>query len=210
VTLRLLIMGLPGAGKGTQAKVLAAALGIPAISTGDIFRDNVRRGTDLGNRAKAFMDAGEYVPDELTNSLVEDRLGQPDADKGFLLDGYPRTLAQVHRLDETLAARGHALDRVIELNGVNASEVVDRLHQRAVDEGRADDSPDVITRRLDVYREQTAPLIADYRERGILREVDALGSIHDVSDRILAVLDELGVRAAAATPAPGPERDAGR
>jgi len=196
VTMRLLIMGLPGAGKGTQAKVVAARLEIPAISTGDIFRENVRNQTPLGLEAKTYMDAGDYVPDELTNRLVADRLSQSDADGGFLLDGYPRTLQQVDTLDRILAGHGHELDAVIQLTGVDSSEVADRLHKRAVSEGRADDSPDVIRRRLDVYGRETAPLLAVYADRGLLQEVDGLGRVDEVTERVLKVLD--GIESAAA------------
>jgi adenylate kinase len=189
VTMRLLIMGLPGAGKGTQAKVVAARLDIPAISTGDIFRENVRTGTPLGLEANTYMDAGEYVPDELTNRLVADRLSQSDADGGFLLDGYPRTLQQVETLDGILASHGHQLDAVIQLTGVDSSEVADRLHKRAVSEGRADDSPDVIYRRLEIYERETAPLLDVYATRGLLQEVDGLGQVDEVTERVLKVLD---------------------
>lgn len=196
MTMRLLIMGLPGAGKGTQAKVVAARLDIPAISTGDILRENVRNDTPLGREAKPFMDAGNYVPDELTNRLVADRLSQSDADGGFLLDGYPRTLQQVDTLDGILAGHGHQLDAVIQLTGVDSSEVADRLHKRAVSEGRADDSPDVIRRRLDIYQRETAPLLAVYAKRDLLQEVDGLGQVDEVTERVLKVLD--GIENAAA------------
>lgn len=180
-------MGPPGAGKGTQASVIAGRLGIPAISTGDIFRANVTQGTPLGVQAKQYMDAGEYVPDEVTNDMVRARLREPDARDGFLLDGYPRTLAQVDFLDGVLAERGQALERVLELT-VDTEEVVARLLRRALDQGRTDDTEDVVRRRLEVYTEQTAPLLAVYRDRGLLVQVDGLGPIDQVTDRALEAL----------------------
>ena len=148
-------MGPPGAGKGTQAKFIAEHFGIPAISTGDIFRANVTSGTELGVEAKRYMDAGEYVPDEVTNLMVRNRIDEPDAEPGFLLDGYPRTLAQVEELDGMIKHTGHALDAVVVLT-VDQDEVVERLLQRAQTEGRADDTDDVIRRRQEIYAEQTA------------------------------------------------------
>lgn len=183
-------MGPPGAGKGTQAAVVAERFGIPAISTGDIFRANVGEGTPLGLEAKRYMDAGEYVPDSVTNNMVRDRLAQPDAEPGFLLDGYPRTLAQVEELDGMLAASGTALDAVVVLT-VDSEELVQRLLKRAETSGRSDDTEEVIRHRQDVYTEQTAPLIDVYRERGLLLEVDGLGEVPEVSERIFAVLDGL-------------------
>ena len=184
--MRLLIMGPPGAGKGTQATVIADKLGIPHISTGDLFRSNLSEGTPLGLEAKKYMDAGEYVPDSVTNNMVRDRLAQSDAQAGFLLDGYPRTVAQVHELDEMLGSA--KLDRVIVL-AADTDEVVARLLNRAQEQGRADDTEEVIRRRLEVYEEQTAPLIDLYSSRGILIHVDGLGSVDEVSHRILAALN---------------------
>jgi adenylate kinase len=188
--LRLIIMGPPGAGKGTQAKFIAEHFGIPAISTGDIFRANVSAGTPLGVEAKRYMDAGEYVPDAVTNRMVRNRIDEEDATNGFLLDGYPRTVAQVEELDGMIRYTGHQLDAVLCLV-VDKDEVVTRLLQRAEIEGRADDTEDVIRRRQVVYLEQTAPLIEVYKERGILVEVDGLGEVDDVTKRIFDVLDEL-------------------
>ena len=185
--MRLLLIGPPGAGKGTQAERVAEAYGIPAISTGDIFRANVSQGTPLGLQAKDFMDRGAYVPDELTNALVLDRLAQDDAAGGFLLDGFPRTLPQVSPLDECLASQGGALDAVVQLVA-DADEVVDRLLKRAATQGRSDDTEDVIRTRLDVYREQTHPLIAVYAERGVLVSVDAVGELDEVTQRIFTAL----------------------
>lgn len=185
--MRLLIMGPPGAGKGTQASRIAEAHGIPAISTGDIFRANVGQGTPLGLEAKKFMDAGEYVPDSVTNAMVRSRIAEPDAQPGFLLDGYPRTVAQVAELDTMIVDTGHELDAVVVLT-VPDDIVVDRLLKRAEIEGRVDDTPEVISRRQEVYHEQTAPLIELYAACGRLLEVDGLGSVDEVSDRISAAL----------------------
>jgi adenylate kinase len=181
--MRLLIMGPPGAGKGTQAARLAARLGVPAISTGDIFRANVSDGTPLGVEARRYMDAGEYVPDEVTNAMVRDRLAEVDCASGFLLDGYPRTLAQVGELDGILAAQGQALDGVLLLE-VDDAELVRRLLARARSEGRADDTEDVVRRRQEVYREQTAPLIEVYAARELVHSVDGLGEVGDVQARL--------------------------
>ena len=186
--MRLILMGPPGAGKGTQAKVISARLGVPAISTGDIFRANVSQETPLGLEAKRYMDAGDYVPDEVTNEMVRGRIAEPDATGGFLLDGYPRTVAQVEELDAMLSDAGHRLDAVVVLT-VDQEELVARLLKRAEVEGRADDTEDVVRRRQQVYADQTAPLIAVYRDRGLLREVDGMGSVEEVSARVFAVLE---------------------
>jgi adenylate kinase len=179
-------MGPPGAGKGTQAAIIASRLGIPHISTGDLFRANLSEGTALGAEAKKYMDAGEYVPDSVTNDMVRDRLTHSDANDGFLLDGYPRTTAQVVELDSMLGQE--SLDKVLVLTA-ETDEVVARLLNRAQEQGRADDTEEVIRRRLEVYEEQTAPLIDLYTGRGILFAVDGLGSIDEVSARILAALN---------------------
>jgi adenylate kinase len=181
-------MGPPGAGKGTQAKFIAEHFKIPAISTGDIFRANVSKGTPLGVEAKRFMDSGEYVPDEVTNLMVRDRIDQPDAVSGFLLDGYPRTLSQVEELDGMIKFTGHELDAVLVLT-VDQDEIVQRLLQRAEVEGRPDDTEDVIRRRQEVYTEETEPLIEIYRGRGILIEIDGMGEVDDVTQRIFDALD---------------------
>ena len=181
-------MGPPGAGKGTQARFVADHFGVPAISTGDIFRANVSQGTPLGVEAKRYMDAGEYVPDEVTNLMVRNRIDEADAKPGFLLDGYPRTLAQVTELDGMIGFTGHRLDAVVVLT-VDSEELVQRLLQRAVTDGRADDTEDVIRRRQEIYLEQTEPLIGVYRERGILVEVDGMGEVDEVTKRIFDALD---------------------
>lgn len=185
---RILLIGPPGAGKGTQAARISAERGVPAISTGDIFRANVKDETPLGVTAKKYMDAGEYVPDDVTNEMVADRLAADDVRNGFLLDGYPRTTAQVGELDRILASHGTQLDAVIELQA-DTDEVVSRLLARAREQGRADDTEDVIRHRLDVYEEQTAPLTKEYERRGLLRSVDGLGEIDTVTHRVLAALD---------------------
>jgi adenylate kinase len=190
--IRLLLIGAPGAGKGTQAERLADVFKIPAISTGDIFRHNVKNETELGKQAKAFMDRGEYVPDSLTNDLVRDRLSQADAIEGFLLDGYPRTGDQVEELDSILAAQGTKLDVVVQLTA-DTDEVVRRLLNRAIEQGRADDTEDVIRRRLEVYEEQTAPLISVYAQRGLVVMIDGLGEVAEVTDRILEALSARGL-----------------
>jgi adenylate kinase len=184
---RLLLIGSPGAGKGTQAARLAEAYGIPAISTGDIFRFNVKNETELGKLAKAFMDRGEYVPDSVTNDLVRDRLSHDDAAEGFLLDGYPRTADQVAELDGILDGLGKKLDAVVQLTA-DTDEVVRRLLNRAIEQGRSDDTEDVIRRRLEVYEAETAPLISVYASRGLVVMVDGLGAIEDVTERIVEAL----------------------
>ena len=189
---RLLLIGPPGAGKGTQAARLRDMLGVPAISTGDIFRANVRDETPLGVKAKAYMDAGDNVPDSLTNELVRDRLEQADCASGFLLDGYPRTLDQVAYLDSFLAEHGTAMDVVVELVA-DPDVVVERLRQRALDQGRSDDDESVVRHRLEVYREQTAPLVGVYEGRGMLVKVDGIGEIDEVTARIASALAERGV-----------------
>ena len=186
--MRLLIMGPPGAGKGTQAAVLAERYKIPAVSTGDIFRANVAKGTPLGTQAKHYMDAGEYVPDSVTNQMVRVRIAEADAEGGFLLDGYPRTIAQVAELDDMIEATGHRLDAVVVLT-VDVEAVVGRLLRRAVIEGRPDDTEEVVRRRQEVYSEQTAPLIDLYRQRGLLVEVDGMGEVDEVSARLFEALD---------------------
>lgn len=186
--MRLLIMGPPGAGKGTQAKRISEQYHIPAISTGDIFRANVSEGTPLGLKVKAIMAEGGYVGDDITNEIVANRLVEQDANHGWLLDGYPRTLPQVEALDTVLAERGHALDAVLCLVA-DVDEVVARLHKRALHEGREDDRADAIRARQEKYLQETSPLIDTFRERGLLVEVDGLGAVEDVTARIFGALD---------------------
>jgi len=189
---RFLLIGPPGAGKGTQAALLAQAYGIPAISTGDIFRANVKAETALGLQAKSFMDKGEYVPDSLTNDLVRDRLSQPDAQKGFLLDGYPRTCDQVLELDDILLSGGQELDAVILLT-TDIDELVKRLLNRSTQQNRTDDTEEVIRHRQNLYQEQTKPLVEIYSARGKVIEIDGLGQVAEVTERILNALTKLGL-----------------
>ena len=184
---RLLIVGPPGAGKGTQAVKIAEALKIPAISTGDIFRKNIKEETELGKEAKSYIDSGNLVPDSVTNNMVRARLEENDVVNGFLLDGYPRNTSQVHELDSIFEAKGEKIDRVLLLVADN-DELVERLLNRAAEQGRTDDNEEVIRHRLKVYEEETAPLIAIYRERGIVKEVNGLGEIAGVTERILDAL----------------------
>ncbi len=182
-------MGPPGAGKGTQALALSDKLGVPQIATGHIFRNNVSEGTELGRTAQRYMDAGDYVPDSVTNEMVRTRLREPDAEDGFLLDGYPRTLDQVGTLDDILAELGTKLDAVVSLK-VDSEELVARLLKRAHRDGRADDDESVIRYRQNVYAEQTAPLLDVYAAHGLLIEVDGIGDVDEVRERIASALAE--------------------
>lgn len=184
---RLVLLGPPGAGKGTQAVRLAASLGVPAISTGDIFRANIKGGTALGRKVQEYTTAGALVPDELTNAMVRDRLAEPDAEGGFLLDGYPRNVAQVAELDDILTSTGRSLDVAVEITA-NAAAVVARLLKRAEIEGRSDDTESVVRHRLDVYAEQTAPIAGVYASREVLAQVDGNGAVEDVTARLLAAI----------------------
>ncbi|MFD7074773.1 adenylate kinase [Nocardioides sp. NPDC059952] len=191
--MRLLLMGPPGAGKGTQAAVIAERLAVPAISTGDIFRANVAQRTALGTAAQAYMDAGEYVPDEITNAMVADRLCEGDCADGFLLDGYPRTPQQVAELDTILDRSGVALDAAVLLEA-DSDELVTRLLARSEEQGRADDTESVIRRRLEVYAAETGPLADSYAERDLLAAVDGLGPVDEVTERILAALTSISAQ----------------
>ncbi len=188
--MRLLILGPPGAGKGTQATLIADRHGIPAISTGDIFRANISRETELGVQVKAILAAGGLVTDEVTNAIVRDRLAESDAAEGFLLDGYPRTPGQVQALDEMLSDKGERLDGVVELT-VDTDEVIQRLLQRAAEQGRVDDTEDVIRERMQTYADETAPLSRIFRDRGMLHEVDGMGTLEDVNARVETALTEI-------------------
>ena len=189
---RLLIVGPPGAGKGTQSVRLTEAYGIPAIATGDIFRANIKNQTGLGQQVKAIIDAGDYVPDSLTNDLVASRLLENDASDGVLLDGYPRTVDQLRFLDANLGNAGAALDAVV-LLVVDPDEVVSRLLKRAHEEGRSDDTEETVRHRQSLYARETAPLIAQYKQRGLVIEVDALGAVDDVAERISSALASRGI-----------------
>jgi adenylate kinase len=177
---RMLIIGPPGSGKGTQAERISERLGVVAISTGDIFRANVKGETPLGVEAKKYMDAGDFVPDSVTNKMVRDRLSEDDVEPGFLLDGYPRTTAQVDYLDSILADTDQKLDVVLQL--------IKRLLGRAKETGRSDDNEGVIRHRLDLYHEQTEPVVAKYAERGILTQVDGIGGIDEVTERVMEAI----------------------
>jgi adenylate kinase len=187
--MRLLLLGPPGAGKGTQASILAAKFGVPSISTGDIFRANVNAGTPLGIKARAFMDRGEYVPDGITNEMVRSRLAEPDAAAGFLLDGYPRTVDQVRVLDELMGDTGKHLCSVLQLV-VPEQDLLERLLKRGADQGRSDDTEDVIRQRLALYARQTEPLASLYNDRGLLAVVDGRGAVDDVTARLIEQVAE--------------------
>jgi len=198
---RVVLLGPPGAGKGTQAQVIAGRLGVPAISTGDIFRANVSGQTELGQQAKTYMDAGDLVPDAITVAMVSDRLAEPDAKAGFLLDGFPRTISQAEQLRDSLAGMGLALDRCLELV-VDEDELVRRLSgRRMLVDGqwvqRDDDKPETVRHRLEVYREQTAPLSGFYDQAGLLSQINAIGEIDEVTRR---ALDALGADDAVVDP----------
>jgi adenylate kinase len=185
---RLLIIGPPGSGKGTQAEHLARHFGIPAVSTGDIFRSNVSRRTELGNEASKYLDDGDFVPDRLTNALVKDRLLDADLQAGFLLDGYPRTAPQVVELDNMLASQGHGIDAVIELQAPDA-ELEQRMLHRAKDEGRRDDTVDVFRRRLDLYHRETHEVVSVYAGRGLLVPVNGSGDPADITKLAVAAVE---------------------
>ncbi|RIL06231.1 MAG: adenylate kinase [Proteobacteria bacterium] len=184
---RMLLLGPPGAGKGTQAERLGKSLGIPQISTGDMLRAAVQAGTPIGRQAQAFMDRGELVPDAVVIGVAEERLSQPDARRGFILDGFPRTAAQASALDAMLEKLGVSLERCIAIH-VDADQLVQRLLKRAAIEGRTDDNEETIRNRMRVYREQTQPLVDHYRARGVLRELDGVGTVDEVAARIEAAL----------------------
>lgn len=192
MSVRMVLLGPPGAGKGTQAARISERLNIPAISTGDIFRKNIAEGTELGKAAKSYIDKGEYVPNEVTNGLVRDRLHWDDAVEGFLLDGYPRTLDQVEELERMLDADGLSLDVAVEITA-DTEEIVKRLLKRATEQNRADDTEPVIRHRMEVYTAQTQSLVDVYRDMGLLVQVDGIGDIDEVTERIYAALsDKLG------------------
>ncbi len=194
---RLLIVGPQGSGKGTQGVRVAEAFAIPVVSTGDIFRANIKQGTELGKKVQAITAAGDLVSDELTGELVRDRLAQDDAATGFLLDGYPRNAAQVGHLDEFLSGRGEALDAVIELD-VPRDESIERIALRAKEQGREDDTPDAIAKRLDIYERETAPILDVYRERGIVDRIDGVGTLDEITERIFAALAARGLQSVGA------------
>ncbi|TQS92977.1 adenylate kinase [Arthrobacter sp. TS-15] len=185
---RLIIMGPPGSGKGTQAEHIARHFGIPAISTGELFRDHVRDKTELGAEASGYMDRGEFVPDHVTTAMLRARLDEEDAAAGFLLDGYPRTVIQIGALDEILADRQQTLEVVLELTASD-DELLSRMLRRAQEQGRADDTEPVIQRRLELYRDQTQPVLAAYSNRGILLSVDGTGERRTITKAAIAALE---------------------
>jgi adenylate kinase len=185
--MRLILLGPPGAGKGTQAKILVEAFGIPQLSTGDILRNAIAEQTPLGLEAKAIMDRGDLVSDTVVNGIVSERLDAPDCRPGFILDGFPRTIAQAEALDGMLAEKGVSLDAVIELKA-DADELVRRVIQRSKDSGRADDNPDVIRKRLDVYESSTAPLVDYYARQDLVKTVDGMSAVDQVTGDIRAAL----------------------
>jgi adenylate kinase len=194
---RLLIVGPQGSGKGTQGIRIAEAFGVPAVSTGDVFRGAVAGGTELGQQVKAIIEAGDLVPDELTSAVVRDRLSQQDAAEGFLLDGYPRNVAQVMHLDEFLEGRDEELDAVIELV-VPRDESISRIALRAAEQGRSDDTEEVIANRLAIYERETAPILEIYRTRDIVDRIDGVGSLDEITARIIAALEARGLGRTAA------------
>ncbi|KQS99542.1 adenylate kinase [Cellulomonas sp. Leaf395] len=184
---RLVLLGPPGAGKGTQAARLAERFGVPTISTGDLFRANIKGGTPLGRTVQEYTSRGALVPDSVTNDMVRDRLAQDDVAEGFLLDGYPRNVAQVGELDAILADAGLTLDLAVEITA-DSDIVAERLLKRAEIEGREDDTEAVVRHRLDVYAEETAPIARVYSERGLLVQVDGIGDVDAVTERLVAAI----------------------
>lgn len=189
---RLLIVGPQGSGKGTQGVRIAKSFGVPAVSTGDVFRANISAGTELGRRVQAIIEAGNLVSDELTSEVVRDRLSQDDAAVGFLLDGYPRNLAQVADLDAFLEPRDESLDAVIELR-VPREESIARLTLRAQEQGRTDDTAEVIAHRLAIYESETAPILGVYADRGLVVTIDGVGTLDEITERIVTALIARGL-----------------
>ncbi|WP_043692085.1 adenylate kinase [Luteibacter sp. 9133] len=194
--MRLVLFGAPGSGKGTQATRLKERLGVPHISTGDLLRGEIKAGTELGLKAKGLMDAGQLLPDDIMLGIIEHRLGEPDAGPGFILDGYPRNLAQADALDAVLARIGQPLDVVVKLDVPDAA-IIGRCEVRFEKEGRPDDNPDTVKKRLGIYADQTAPVADFYKQRGKLQVVDGVGELDEVTQRVLDVLPG-GVKAASA------------
>jgi len=185
--MKLLIMGPPGVGKGTQASRIKSKLNIAHLSTGDILRSEIEKETDTGVQAKLNMDAGKLVPDQVLLDIIQDRIKNPDCDGGYLLDGFPRTLPQAVGLEKIMESIKHTLDMVISLTA-DENELVERLIKRGEESGRSDDTPEVIRNRQKIYWEQTAPLVDFYKNKGILKDVDGLGEISEITERILTVL----------------------
>ncbi|WP_342001839.1 adenylate kinase [Microbacterium sp. LWH7-1.2] len=189
---RLLIVGPQGSGKGTQGIRIAEAFGVPAISTGDVFRAAVADESELGSQVKAIIEAGDLVPDELTSAVVRERLSQPDAEGGFLLDGYPRNVAQVMHLDEFLEGRDEELDAVILLD-VPREESISRIAGRAAEQGRTDDTEEVIANRLAIYERETAPILGVYEARDLVVSIDGVGTLDEITERIVSALEARGL-----------------
>ncbi len=185
--MRIVLLGAPGSGKGTQAALLVEDLGLPHISTGDLLRAAVKAGTELGVKAKAVMDRGEFVSDDIMLSLIEERLSQPDAQAGFILDGYPRNLEQARSLDELLERIGQPVDEALQID-VDVEQVIARIAKRAAEEGRSDDTEEVARKRMSVYADQTAPVVDYYARQGLLSRILGEGSIEEVFQRIKGVL----------------------
>ncbi len=185
----ILILGAPGSGKGTQGRILAERLALPKITTGDILRSAVRAKTPLGLDAKKYMDAGKLVPDAVILGLIKDELAKPEAKNGAIFDGFPRTAAQAELVDKILAERGQRLNHILLLD-VTEEELVRRMHRRAVEEGRTDDSPQVIATRLQVYQRDTAPLIAHYAQRGNVHRVPGTGTVEQIAEEIKRILGQ--------------------
>ena len=183
----ILILGAPGSGKGTQGKILAERLGLPKITTGDILRAAMKAGTPLGVEAKKYYDAGKLVPDSVVLGMIKDELARPEAKDGAIFDGFPRTAAQAELVDKTLAERGQRLNHILLLD-VTEDELVRRMRQRAQTEGRADDTPDAIATRLQVYQRDTAPLIAHYAQRGIVHRVPGTGTVDQITEEIKRII----------------------
>ncbi len=188
--MRVVFLGPPGSGKGTQAKFLAERLGVPAISTGEILRTAVREKTPLGQKAQAIMERGDLVSDDLIVDLIRERIAQADARRGFILDGFPRTIAQAEALERLLAERGDSVSAAVNFR-VPDEELTRRMLGRAAEEGRADDRPETIRERLRVYREKTEPLVAFYRKRDLVADVDGVGTVDEIGSRLDAALMSL-------------------
>lgn len=188
----LILLGPPGVGKGTQAKLIAERLSIPTISTGHIFRTNIKAGTEMGKVAAEYMNQGAFVPDSVTNPMIEARLSAPDVLNGFLLDGYPRTLDQAHVLRDILAATGLKLDAVIAIEAPR-EVLVERMTRRAVIESRSDDNPEVFAHRLEEYEDRTEPIATYYADQDLLESVDGSGSVEDVEAGLIRALTSRGL-----------------
>lgn len=189
--MRIVLLGAPGSGKGTQAAILTERLGVPHISTGVLLRAAVEEGTELGRKAESIMDRGELLPDDIMLGLIEERLGAPDAEPGFILDGYPRNLNQAAALDELLERLEKPLDLAVQID-VDKDQVIARISKRAQEEGRSDDSEATVRKRMQVYEEQTAPVVEHYARKGLLTRVLGEGSIEEVNQRIVAALQNWG------------------